>query len=462
MVFWAPTFGSGPFGTPSAIDSLFYLSLTSNAATLGALFIISRFVNPLFRFRWIPVCACILMSIGCLLLFLGLRFDESFPTPLAAGGPIATGVGSAVMMVLWGENLSRSKTRQALLCCVMAAIIGGLIGAGIVMFPQRVSQSITIALPLLSFALVLASNRRFDHVQTQKPPINVRPPSRIPVRIVVISLFFGCCFGLMRGLFSSEYFTSHHPDPVVNMLSFVAAGVIVFLTAIVCKLDFRRLTYQIALPLMALGFIFLTVGSMQAYAMPIHNLGFQHFYIILWTLWAYLGVRKDIPASWMFACGMFFLQIGQIVGSVSGHLYINQWPGHEALSTLSLFTLFAILIMALFFLGSRDFQVGFSLIKPGIEQQVPSELGQGDLRLCCTAIGQTNGLSDREIEVLTLLAQRYNRPQICELLVISDETVKTHIKHIYQKLSIHTREDLVELVNRELELVRADDFIESI
>ena len=48
-----------------------------------------------------------------------------------------------------------------------------------------------------------------------------------------------------------------------------------------------------------------------------------------------------------------------------------------------------------------------------------------------------------------LLARSYNRPKICETLTISDETVKTHIKHIYQKMSIHTRDELQDLVVRE-------------
>lgn len=455
MVFWSPTFsGSTIFDEADSSSTLFFLSLVANAATLAFFFTFCRYVNPLYRFTWLPIASCAFMSVGCLLL----SADQPGFGTLA--GSVATGIGSATMMVLWGENLSRVKTRQVLLCCVLSSIIGGLISIVVTWLPRMGGRGIAIALPIVSAAFFVAVKRYLG--QSEKPVINVRPPIKLPVRIVVTSVFFGCCFGLMRGLFSSEYFVSHHPDTVMNMLAFVAAGLIVLVTAVIFKLDFRRLTYQIALPLMALGFIFLTVSGMQGWAMPVHNLGFQHFYIILWTLWAYLGIRKDIPASWMFACGMLFLQIGQIVGSLLGHLFTSQWPSHEALSTLSLLTLFSILIMALFFLGSKDFQMGFSLIKPGIEQQNPCEYGQADLLLCCTAIGRTNGLSDREIEVLSLLAQRYNRPQICELLVISDETVKTHIKHIYQKLSIHTREDLIDRVNRELELVKSDDFLDSI
>ncbi len=42
------------------------------------------------------------------------------------------------------------------------------------------------------------------------------------------------------------------------------------------------------------------------------------------------------------------------------------------------------------------------------------------------------GLTDRELEVLSLTAKGYNFPEIGRLLGVSTETVKTHIKRVYQ------------------------------
>jgi LuxR family maltose regulon positive regulatory protein len=54
-------------------------------------------------------------------------------------------------------------------------------------------------------------------------------------------------------------------------------------------------------------------------------------------------------------------------------------------------------------------------------------------------------LSERELEVLNLLAKGYSSGEIARSLVISVNTVKAHIKSIYQKLDVHSRKEAVEM-----------------
>lgn len=49
------------------------------------------------------------------------------------------------------------------------------------------------------------------------------------------------------------------------------------------------------------------------------------------------------------------------------------------------------------------------------------------------------GLTDREVEVLRLLARGMSKKEIAALLVIAPGTVHTHTVHIYEKLSVSTR-----------------------
>lgn len=48
-----------------------------------------------------------------------------------------------------------------------------------------------------------------------------------------------------------------------------------------------------------------------------------------------------------------------------------------------------------------------------------------------------------------MLARGRDRAYIQEQLVVSRNTVKAHVKHVYAKLDIHTHQDLIDLVEEE-------------
>ena len=55
-------------------------------------------------------------------------------------------------------------------------------------------------------------------------------------------------------------------------------------------------------------------------------------------------------------------------------------------------------------------------------------------------------LSPRETEIFILLAQGRTRTLIQEELVLAENTVKTHVAHIYGKLGVNNRQDMMDLV----------------
>ena len=54
-----------------------------------------------------------------------------------------------------------------------------------------------------------------------------------------------------------------------------------------------------------------------------------------------------------------------------------------------------------------------------------------------------NSLSERETEVLKMLCEGENYKTIAAALFVSTNTVKAHIKNIYEKLQVHTRAEAV-------------------
>ena len=77
-----------------------------------------------------------------------------------------------------------------------------------------------------------------------------------------------------------------------------------------------------------------------------------------------------------------------------------------------------------------------------------SAAGSADqLRLQCEAIANTYLLSKREAEVMFFLARGFKSSYVQKKLYISEGTAKTHIRHIYRKLDVHSQQELMRLVD---------------
>jgi two-component system, OmpR family, response regulator MprA len=61
----------------------------------------------------------------------------------------------------------------------------------------------------------------------------------------------------------------------------------------------------------------------------------------------------------------------------------------------------------------------------------------------------TSNLTSRELEVLRLLAEGLRREEIANRLVVSPNTVGTHIEHIFTKLGVHNRAQAVAAAYRD-------------
>lgn len=65
----------------------------------------------------------------------------------------------------------------------------------------------------------------------------------------------------------------------------------------------------------------------------------------------------------------------------------------------------------------------------------------------CHLVADTFLLSQRELEILSLLAKGRNAAYVQKELVISEGTVRTHMRNIYRKLDVHSQQELMDLVD---------------
>ena len=113
------------------------------------------------------------------------------------------------------------------------------------------------------------------------------------------------------------------------------------------------------------------------------------------------------------------------------------------LTVIALVSLYLLSMLSLFLFKDK----GLALAEPAMPapQLVVREEQWFSAR--CEEIASTHQLTAREQEIFVLLAQGRTVHGISEKLYVSENTVKSHIKSIYQKLGIHLRSELIELVN---------------
>lgn len=73
-------------------------------------------------------------------------------------------------------------------------------------------------------------------------------------------------------------------------------------------------------------------------------------------------------------------------------------------------------------------------------------LRAGKLREVCARLSDEKKLTPREREVLLYVACGHNSPYIASKLVISEYTVRTHMRNAYRKIGVSSKEELIQLI----------------
>lgn len=91
----------------------------------------------------------------------------------------------------------------------------------------------------------------------------------------------------------------------------------------------------------------------------------------------------------------------------------------------------------------EQIQGGGAPISPLLARMLLKQFRSGGGASADLASADMPPLSDREIDVLKLVAQGYVNKEIASRLGIGTATVSTHIKNLYRKLAVHTRVQVV-------------------
>lgn len=78
--------------------------------------------------------------------------------------------------------------------------------------------------------------------------------------------------------------------------------------------------------------------------------------------------------------------------------------------------------------------------------QTLTDLRQESMRHSAEIMGKQFLLSDREVDVLALYALGYTQKKVAEKLIISQSTAHEHVKRIYTKTGLHSRQEILDYI----------------
>jgi DNA-binding CsgD family transcriptional regulator len=186
--------------------------------------------------------------------------------------------------------------------------------------------------------------------------------------------------------------------------------------------------------------------------------GFTTYDLIeLWRL-SRTAALKNITSLRFFAAGRLANALGIFCGvAIAGlaHRIADTTAQTAMLSFVTVLLIIVLCVTALLMARWQDASVLGDDIALEYEVAADSDEG-GDSAIsikskrawqaACDEVAGASGLSPREAEVFRLMVRGRDANYICEVLFVSHHTIKSHIYHIYQKIDIHSQQQLITMV----------------
>lgn len=382
----------------------------------------------------------VLQAAATVLLVLPLPFGEASSMVCAA----VAGVGIAWLYLQWASFYAKLDIRDAIACIFGAMAVGSALKIPIDLMPALPAAVVLAALPFVS-AILARRARRLQPPVEREPRLfyeenRISIPWKILFGVAAYSLIIGVIQGMRIETTSMPFWeltSVHHLAEVA-----VACGVLWWVFAKGGLLKFSSLWRAILL-FTATGLFFLPVISpaLAGWALVLVSIAQTLVVMLFWTMLADVAHHSRTSPYVIFGSGWIAYSLSFALGEAGGRIAGLHGGG----STVLIFMAYLLTMAAVFALNENNFsqrRIFADLDVPAPEQSLFASIDEG-----CRTLGQERSLTAREIEVLQLLCKGRSKSYIAESLFISENTVRSHSKHIYAKLDVHSKQDILDLIS---------------
>lgn len=373
--------------------------------------------------------------------------------PFLAFAWFFAGFGAVFLVALWGAFLSKFDHESAVLYPPIAMLISAVIVLLALCFIKTDAVKIMVAtLPWISVVLYLIvelgaiGGKRGTFLNPDysltKPP-NAKALIRSSCAIFSNSILLGIVFFTV---------SVTKVDIVVGVVCFsmlIAAVFKVFDAKHHQRFEVSEVIKVLA-PTAALGLLPLPFVSLNWRVACVALMVFVGIVTetVVWTaVCEYTRVNKIMPFA-----NMAFGRLGNLIGLEIGFLLAGQVFSLSLEGQLSNPWILSAIVIVIIILQSFLFKdnyspfAGLQNIDDDLDRTKLTIVQSGRWRKKCECFADFYRLTPRQKEVLFLLAKGYSTSYIEETLIVSNHTVKAHIYNIYRKTNVHTRQELIELI----------------
>lgn len=414
--------------------------------------------------RVAPWASALLCAAGSLCAGVGSMMGSA---GLAAGGFAAAGLGLAPLIMLWIQVYATDPAGNGYIW-VAGSIALSFPAVFLISDLSPLVALVVIALLPLASAGILRTMTLGEIVPCEDRSVvsslgrsaAVDADGRLdrlsklllfgyPWRIAVWIFVFAMVFGLMQHYFGNSSGPRNLWSVSLAQGGRALAALIFFVVTGVLRSQ-PHVMYRLALVFVLLGFSAMPLleSTNAGWAELAANMAYGCFECIAWSLVMSYMFSRQVDVGVAAGGARILMTAGALVG-FAVIFAVRTMLHADALHMLSLLSLFVCLLVMSTMLvmeGGAANMLGIIEQAHGAREDA-QQSGDRDLREACLSLKGEFGLTDRETDILILLAQGRSAPYIGNALFISPDTANTHKRHIYAKLDVHNKQQLIDMVS---------------
>lgn len=462
------------FTSHMVIRALYFIGVDRTAEELSVFFLVviastilaHLLSRPLLRARRFAESALgvpavsVVAALGATLALVSMLPVVGVALFYAAGALL--GFACGWIIVIWTSTIHAARPERAsfyLDPALVVAVVCYFLFRAVSSFSDTITQGFLLALPLVTIACIIRSGNPSSEGEAQVRELGDGAQALQVLVVVAAAFAIGCSV--------TVYLSGREGDTLSSGLNYMvlfevlAVILMVFCCGVMSRFARQQggggglssrgsavLTFCVCyVPLFSIG---LVMGGAAIPSNAPDALWESNMWVLLIAIFAY-DIRDSVYAIRGLAVGLMFeaMCIGQLIARVST-LGLSTYPfvvmgGLTALYGVSVWRQLArsvpkkrARIEAAEPTAAEAPQAGQ---ETGADEGMPSEM-----RAYCRKLAAENGLTPREEEILELIALGRSAKYIADDLTISHNTTRTHIKHVYEKLNIHSKQELLDLV----------------